>query len=177
MPWKAFAQAKQVRPAAEARGIDFGRRLQEERLQITSQLLQLIVHADEGFGVFSGELAKLRFGALAIHPPGNNLSVGKRNLDRGIAGNHAQPVVSQLQILNHFRTQHAGDVRSGGDAASGCDFFGDAAAADNFPALQHQRGESGSRKVSCRRQPVVAGADHDGVVALLEICRQAGIDL
>ena len=95
------------------------------------------------------------------------MTVGEGNLDRRITGNHAQSVVGQAQFGNHFRAQHAGNVRSGGHAAAGRDLFGHATSANNFPALEHQRGKSGARQVGRSSQSVVAGADYDRVVNVI----------
>ena len=92
------------------------------------------------------------------------MSVGEGNLNGRIAGDHAQSVFREAQIRNHFRPQHAGDIRSGGDATSGSDFFGDAATANNIAAFEHQGGESGAREVGGCSQAVVASADYDGII-------------
>ena len=92
------------------------------------------------------------------------MAIEERNLNRRIARNHAQPIIRESQLRNHLGAQHAGDVRSGGDAAAGRDLFGDATAADNLAALQHERGESGLGQISCGGESVVAGADDNGVV-------------
>ena len=92
------------------------------------------------------------------------MSIGEGNLNGRIAGDHAQSVFAEAQIGNHFRPQHAGDIRSGGDAASGSDFFGDAAAADDIAAFEHEGGQSGARQVGGRSETIVAAADYDGII-------------
>ena len=103
-------------------------------------------------------------GAFAIGPPGNDVAVRERNLDGGIAGNHTQPMVSEAQVGNDFRAQHAGDIRSGGNAATGSDFFGDTTTADDFATLKNQRGESGARQIGGGRQTIVASTDHHSII-------------
>src|SRR6266478_6184645 len=46
-----------IRPTLQAMGIDFRRWLQKERLQVTSQFLQLIVDAHKSLGIFERYLA------------------------------------------------------------------------------------------------------------------------
>ena len=66
------------------------------------------------------------------------------------------PYSAEAQVRNHLRPQHAGDIRSGGDAATGSDLFRDAAPADDIAAFENQGRESGAGEVGGRRQPIVA---------------------
>ena len=135
---KSFPHPEQVSPALHGGGVDFRRRLHEERLQITCQLFQLIIDLHKPCCIFCGNLRKFFSRSLAIHPPRHHMPVREGNLDRRIAGNHAQAVTRQLQFRNHFRPQHAGDIRGGGHAAAGRDFFGHTTSANNLAALQHK---------------------------------------
>src|SRR4051794_38489187 len=49
---KPLSHAEQVAPTFHTGGVDFRRRFQKKRLQIPSQLFQLIVNLNEPFGVF-----------------------------------------------------------------------------------------------------------------------------
>ena len=74
------------------------------------------------------------------------------------------PYSAEAQVRNHLRAQHAGDIRSGGCAAAGSDFFRDAAPADDIAAFQNQGCESRACEVGGRREPIVATADYDGII-------------
>src|SRR5271167_4010704 len=104
---EASGNPEQVRPAMQAARVDLRRWLQEERLQVASQVLQLIVHAHKSLGILEGYLAKLGDSTIPLRPPRHYLSIGKRNLNRGITWHHAKPVLRQIEIADHFRTQHA----------------------------------------------------------------------
>src|SRR5579872_4494740 len=174
---KTFSETKQIRPTSETARIDLGWRLEEKWLQIARQFLEAIVHPDESLGVFDRELGESRFRALALGPPRDDLAVGKRNLNRRVAWNHAQAVLSELQILNDFRPQHAGYVGSGGHAAAGCDFFRNAATADDLAALENESGKSSPSEISRSRQAVMAATDNNRVVGFWRGRRHEAIDL
>ena len=161
---KFLAHAKKIAPAAHGPGIDFRRRLHEEGLQVAREFFQPIIDFDESVRIFRGNLFKFSPGSFAIGPPGNDMAIRKRHLDGGIARNHAQSIIAKAQIRNHFRTQHAGDIRCGGHAAAGSDLFGDATAADDFPPFKHESGEPGAGKISGRGETIVTTADDDRVV-------------
>ncbi len=163
-PAKAFAHAKQVAPAAHRRRINLRRRLHKKRLQITRQLLQLIVDLDKPRRILRGYLSKLRFRPFTIHPPRNHLSIGEGNLNCRIARNHAQPMIGQAEFRNHLRPQHAGNIRSSRHPAARSNLLRHATSADNFTPLQHQRGKSAACQIRGRSQSVVAAADDDRVI-------------
>jgi len=83
---------------------------------------------------------------------------------------HSQTVFGQLQVVNYFRAQHAGDIRSSGRATAGRDLFGHATSADNVAALYHQRRESGARQIAGGGQPIVASTHNDRVVDTISAC-------
>ena len=92
------------------------------------------------------------------------MAVGERNLEGGIAGDHVESVIGEMEVADDFGAEHAGDVGSGGSAAARCDLFGDAASADDVAALQHEGGVSGAGEISGSGQAVVASPDDDRVV-------------
>jgi hypothetical protein len=92
------------------------------------------------------------------------MPVGERNLERGIAGNHTESVISEMEVADNFGAEHAGDIRSGGSAAARSDLFRDTASADDVAAFEDEGGVSGAREVGRSSQAVVASADNDGVV-------------
>jgi hypothetical protein len=61
--------------------------------------------------------------------------------------------------------EEAVDVRRGGDLVARKGLLRDAGAADDAAPLEHQDALPGAREVARGHQPVVAGADHDGVIA------------
>ena len=163
---ESFSHAQEFEPAPDAADRGIGRRLQKERLKITRQFLQLIVHAQEGVRVARRKLAEFGDGALAISPPRHHLPIRKRHQQAGIARNHFQSVRAEIEIANNRGPQHARDIRSGGGATARRDFFRDAAAAHNFAALHDERGKSRARKICGGRQAVVARADDDRIIGL-----------
>ena len=166
---KTLTHPQQIRPTLNAAGTDLRRRLQKKRLQVASQLLKPVIHADKCFGVSWGELAELCHGPVPVRPPGHHSPVGEGNLDRRIAGHHAQPMFRQIEVFDHLRPQHAGNIRSGRRAATGGNLFGYATPADNFPALQDQRAEPGSGQIGCGCEPIVTATYHDGVIHFVRI--------
>ncbi len=92
------------------------------------------------------------------------MPVGERDLERGIAGDHAESVIGEMKVADNFRAKHAGDVGSGGGAAARSDFFGDTASTDGVAAFEDESGVSGACEIGGSSQAVVASADHDGVV-------------
>ena len=49
----------------------------------------------EAVCIFRRDLSEFRLGALRLDPPGHDVSVGKGDLDRRVAGNHAQAVFGE----------------------------------------------------------------------------------
>ena len=92
------------------------------------------------------------------------MPVRERDLERGIAGNHTESVIDEMEVTNDFRAKHAGDVGSGGGAATRSDLFGDTAAAHDVAAFEDEGGVSRAREVGGSREAVVASADNNGVV-------------
>lgn len=101
------------------------------------------------------------------------MAVGKRNLEGRIARNHAESVVGKMQVADHLRAEHAGDVRSRGCAATGSDLFRDTASAHNVAAFENQCGISGAREIRGGGEAVVASADDDSVVKRVGTARHA----
>ncbi len=93
-------------------GLRFRRWLQEERLQVASQLFQVLIHAEEGIGVFTAEAGQFCVCLAFIAPPGQDASFGQSDLQPGIGGDHFQAVPGQLHVADDFRPQHAGHVSS-----------------------------------------------------------------
>src|ERR1700680_5173417 len=108
-----------IRPTLQAVRIDFRRWLQKERLEVTSQFLQLIVDAHKGVGILERYLAKLGGSTIPVRPPLHYFPIGEMYLNRGIARYHAKPVLLQIEIADHFRPQHARNIRGRGHAAAG----------------------------------------------------------
>ena len=79
-----------------------------------------------------------------------------------------QTVRFELEITYDRRPQHARNVGSCGYTASRCeigiDLFGDGAAADNIPALEHEDTLPGPGEIGGGSQAIMAGADDDGIV-------------
>ena len=92
------------------------------------------------------------------------MPVGERDLERGIAGDHAEPVIGEMEVADNFGAKHAGDIRSGGSAATRSDLFGDTTSSDNVAAFEDKSRVSGAREIGSSSKAVVASADNDSVV-------------
>ena len=60
--------------------------------------------------------------------------------------------------------EEAVDVGGGGDLEPGERLLGDAGAAHDVPPLEDEHAKPSAREVARGHQPVVPGADHDGVI-------------
>src|SRR5207253_11309135 len=83
--------------------------------------------------------------SLSKFTPRHYLSIGKRDLNRGITWHHAKPVLSKMKISDYFGPQHAHDIRGGGRAAAGSDFFRHTTAAYHMSAFEDERRQSSPR--------------------------------
>ncbi len=92
------------------------------------------------------------------------MPVGKRDLERRIAGDHAESVIGEMKVADNFGAEHAGDVRSGRSEAARSDLFSDTASADDVAAFKNEGRVSGACEIRGSGQAVVASADNDGVV-------------
>ena len=161
---EAPADPQRLEEAREAPRADVRRRLEEERLEVARQALELVVDADERARIADRELLELLDRLLAVRPPGHDGAVGKRHEERRIARDHLEAVRRELQVADDFGPQHAGDVRGRRRAAARRDLFGHARAAEDRPPLDDECRESAAREIGRGRQAVVPGADDDGVV-------------
>ena len=73
-------------------------------------------------------------------------------------------MIGQSQFRNHLRPQHAGNIRSSRNPAARSDLLGHATSADDFTALEHQRGKSATRQIRRRSQAVVTAANNNRVI-------------
>ena len=158
----------QLADLAHAAGMQIGRRLEEEGLQVGCEAFQLVLGFKEARHVTRRNTLEFGSHPRLVAPPGNHVAVVEGGLHARIAGDHLQPVSAQFEILDDRRPQHACDVRGRGNATSrsefGVDFFGHGTSADNVPALEHQYFFPGFREIRGRGQSVVAGADDDDIV-------------
>ena len=92
------------------------------------------------------------------------MPVGERDLERGIAGDHAQSVIGEMEVADNFGAKHAGDIRSGGGAAARSDLLGDTTSSDDVAAFEDEGGVSGAREIGSSSKAIVASADNDSVV-------------
>jgi hypothetical protein len=148
----------------QAPSVDVGGRLQEVRLEISSETLQFGVDAQERLGVVCRDPPDLLGGPLGLRPPRQDVAVLERDLEAGPAGNHPETVIVEAKVADNLGAEHAGDVRGGGGSDPGRDLLGDAGPSDDVATFQDQRPEARSGQVGSRGEAVVAGADHHGVV-------------
>ena len=92
------------------------------------------------------------------------MPVWERDLERGIARDHAESVIGEMEVADNFRAKHAGDVRSGGGMAVRSDLFRNTTSANDIAAFEDEGGVSGASEVGSSSEAVVASADNDGVV-------------
>jgi hypothetical protein len=161
---EAAADAQRLDEAGQSAGADVRRRFEEEGLEVARELLQLLVDAHERAGVGRGEALELADGPVALRPPRDRVPVEKRHEERRVARHHLQSVPREAEVADDLRPEHARDVRRGRRATAGRDLLGDARAADDRAALEHERREPRPREVRGRRQAVVPGAHDDRVV-------------
>src|ERR1700733_8232203 len=95
---KPFAGAKQIAPSFQARRVDLRRRFHKERLQVSRQLLQLIVDLHESRCIFGGYLGELLPRPFTIGPPRNDVAVGKGKLKSRITRKKSPAVVGPTQL-------------------------------------------------------------------------------
>ena len=162
---EARAHTKGLEESRKARGVDVGRRLQEERLEVAGELLEALIDPRESLCVARALARQLRERALPVRPPGHDVAVGERYLQRGIAGHHAETACSETQVSDDLRTEHARNVGSGGGAAPGRHLLRDAAAAQDVAPLEEPDAKATPREIGGGGESVVAPAHHDCVVA------------
>jgi len=92
------------------------------------------------------------------------MAVRERNLEGGIAWDHAQSVIGEMEIADDFGAEHACDVRSGGGSTARGDLLSDAAAADDVAAFEDEGRVSGASEIGGGGEAVVTGADDDDIV-------------
>jgi hypothetical protein len=160
---EALSDAKRLHDAGKPCGVDVGRRLEKEGLEIARELLQAGVDPREGRCVPRRQALQLRDRRAHVRPPREDVAVGKRHLERGIAGHHAQAVRAQAEVADDLGPEHARDVRRGGGPAARCDLLRDAAPAEDLAALQDEHAEPPAREIGGRGEAVVAPAHHHGV--------------
>jgi hypothetical protein len=149
-PAEAFPCAKQIAPAVDRRSIDLRRRLHKKRLQIAREFFKLVIDLDKSLCVLRRDLAELCLRTLAVSPPWHHVPIREGNLNRRIAWDHAQTIICQPQLCNHFGPQHARDIRSGRNPASGSNLFGHATSANDFAPLEYKGGKAGPRQICSR---------------------------
>src|SRR5690348_4005026 len=70
----------------------------------------------------------------------------------------------KLEVRNNFFRKSSGEMRASRNFETRKNFFSNGYAADNRAAFQQQNFFSGSGKISCGHEAIVAGANHDRVV-------------
>ena len=141
-------------------------RFQKERLEVSRERLELAVDFEECLGITRRKAGDFLRGAFGIGPPADDLAVTERHRQDRIARHHAQAVATQIEVPDHRRHQHRGDVGREGDAVPGDHVLGHAGTADNRPRFEHQHRPPGLREIGRRSQPVVTGTDNDCVPEL-----------
>ena len=74
-----------------------------------------------------------------------------------------QAVFVQPQILDDLRVQQADGVAGRGIAKAGVELLGDRRAADDATTLENPHFQAGFSQITGAGQPVVAGADDEGI--------------
>ncbi len=89
---------------------------------------------------------------------------GNGENDDGLRSSDGEAVVGQAQVADDLRAEQAVDVGGRGDLEAGEGFLGDAGAADDVAAFQHEHFPLGPGQIAGGHQAVVAAADDDRVV-------------
>ena len=92
------------------------------------------------------------------------MAIRERNLQCGIAGNHAKAMIGEMQVADHFGTKHAGNGRSCRSTATRRDLFRDAASANNVATFKNDGRVSSARQIRGGGESVVTSPDDDSVV-------------
>jgi hypothetical protein len=85
---------------------------------------------------------------------------------RAVERQDFEAVFGELELPDDFRSQERHHVRTDGIFEAGEDFFGDRGAAHQMATFEHHDLAAGAGEVRGCGQPVVAGANNDGVVLL-----------
>jgi hypothetical protein len=90
-------------------------------------------------------------------------AIGQRQKILRAAFDDAQAVLVQLEIADDFRLQQAYRIGRGRVAEAGPKFLGHRRAADNTAPLHDPHSQARHAEIGRADEPVVAGADDDGI--------------
>ena len=92
-------------------------------------------------------------------------AVGLRREGTDLRGDESQPVAPQVELAGDGWPEPPDRVGDDRDVGARCEFRGVDGAAEPVAALDDEDGAPGPREIGGRGQPVVATAQHDGVVS------------
>ena len=158
-------RAQQLRHAARAETCDHvRRRLQHETAQHVGDRIDFAAERRVAFGVLGAELGDFRHRAALAGEQVAAVEVGQKILHAPL--DDAQPVLMQREVADDFRVEQPDGIGRDRVAESRMEFLRDRRAAHDRPALHHLHLEAGLAEIGGAGQPVVAGADDDGVIVL-----------
>ena len=141
-----------------------GRRRDECRLDEGRHALQHRLVLRQRVGVAGRELRHLAVGQRLVGAEHERPAVGKRRERRGAPRQHLEAVPLEVEVADDLGAEEAVDVGRGRDLEPGPELLGDAGAAQQVAALEHQRLEAGPGRVGRRDEAVVPAADDDQIV-------------
>src|SRR5215207_8462103 len=117
-----------------------------------------------GYDILLGELGYLLVRLRPVQGGHQDLSVGEGDEVLGIEWTHVVAVAIQVEVPYHLGQEEVADVGAGREFVARPDLLGHRRPADHLAPLQNQDAPSSLRQIGRRDEPVVPGADHDGVV-------------
>ena len=136
----------------------------DDRLDAARHLHHRLAELRVDLGVAPAEVGDLASCAFAVAPTRQPRAVVLRR-ERAVHRQDLQSEPGQLEVADDLRSQQTHDVAADRELEAGEDLFGNRRAAEHIAALEHECLLASLGEVGGAGQPVVAAADHDGVVA------------
>ena len=165
-PPERASQRQRGPEVAEMRPQQIGRPHREGGLDYRRHPLEHRLVPRIALGVARAELGDLPACQLGISAHQQRAPVGERRERRRLSGQDLVAIRGELQVADDLRVEEAVDVGGGRDLEAWEGLLGHTGAADDVPPLEDHHAQPGTREVARRHEPVVPGADHDGVVTV-----------
>ena len=162
-PFRCVARSASGERVLGAAAEQVGRHAVEQRLQGLHDLCHVVAVLVVGVGVASRVPRDLLDGEVAVLAEGEVTAV----VGRGEAVRHQQREVAvrdEVELVDDVGPEQAHRVGERGEVEAGHQLLGDRRAAHQVTPLEDEGAQTRLRQVRTVHQPVVATADHDGVV-------------
>ena len=153
--------AKLAQGAREISQQQVGRRLEHEAAQHRGDAAHFRLVFPVARRVPGAELADFRFGAAGSRKEIASVREGKKILHAAL--DDGEPALGELQVADHLGRQKTDGVGRARIAKTRVKLLGHAGAADHTAALENVHAQSRHAEIGRADQPVVTGADDDGV--------------